>query len=346
MRLGQGQVKRPSIGDVARQAGVSTATVSRAINAPETVTEKTRRKVQEAVDALHYVQSETARNFKKQRANTVLVVAADIGNIYYSEIFRGIQRRAEASAYSIIIANPSPGGTQDLILSNLRNARVDGVIILSGHEILDHDLSLLQQLYAGTPPIVAMSEERGYMRVPHILIDNERAGYIAGRHLIEMGHTRIGHAYGPHRTPVRRARANGLRRALTEAGVPINDTWFFEGGFSAIGGRAAAQSFLSLKDRPTAVFCANDEAAMGFVSQLHRYGVSVPGDLSVMGFDDIVLADTYVPGLSTVHQPKEEMGRHAMSLVLDIIEARTRSDLPIIELPVHLVPRESVARIT
>ena len=148
--------------------------------------------MQEAVDALHYVQSETARNFKKQRANTVLVVANDIGNIYYSEIFRGVQRRAEASSYSTIIANPSPGGTQDLILSNLRNAKVDGVIILSGHEIADHDLSLLQQLYSGTPPIVAMSEERGYMRVPHILIDNERAGYIAGRHLIEMGHTRIG----------------------------------------------------------------------------------------------------------------------------------------------------------
>lgn len=338
-------MKRPSIGDVARQAGVSTATVSRAINAPETVTEKTRRKVNEAVTALHYVQSETARNFKKQRANAVLVVANDIGNIYYSEIFRGIQRRAEASNYSITITNPSPGGTQELILSNLRTAKVDGVIILSGHEITEHDLAFLKKLYAGTPPIVAMCEERGYMRVPHILIDNERAGYVAGRHLIEMGHTRIGHAYGPHRTPVRRARANGLRRAMSEAGIPVNDTWFFEGGFSAIGGRAAAQSFLSLKERPTAIFCANDEAAMGFISQLHRYGVSVPGDLSVMGFDDIVLADTYVPGLTTVHQPKEEMGRHAMNLVLDIIERQTHADLPIVELPVHLVPRDSVARV-
>lgn len=338
-------MKRPSIGDVARHAGVSTATVSRALNAPETVTEKTRSKVTEAVEALHYVQSETARNFKKQRANAVLVVANDIGNIYYSEIFRGIQRRAEASNYSITITNPSPGGTQELILSNLRTAKVDGVIILSGHEIADHDLALLKKLYAGTPPIVAMGEERGGMLVPHILIDNERAGYIAGRHLIEMGHTRIGHAYGPHRTPVRRARANGLRRALNEAGLAVNDIWFFEGGFNAIGGRAAAQSFLSLKERPTAIFCANDEAAMGFISQLDRYGVSVPGDLSVIGFDDIVLADTYVPGLTTVHQPKEEMGRHAMNLLLDIIERRQRADLPIVELPVHLVPRDSVARV-
>ncbi len=338
------QVKRPSIGDVARHAGVSTATVSRALNAPETVTEKTRRKVTEAVAELHYVQSETARNFKKQRANAVLVVARDIGNIYYSEIFRGIQRRAEASNYLINIANPSPGGTQDLILSNLRTGKVDGVIILSGHEITDPDLALLKKLYAGTPPIVAMSEERGYMKVAHVLIDNERAGYVAGRHLIEMGHTRIGHAYGPNRTPVRRARANGLRRALTEAGLPINDNFFFEGGFNAIGGRAAAQSFLSLKDRPTAILCSNDEAAMGFISQLHKYGITVPDDLSVMGFDDIVLADSYVPALTTVHQPKEEMGRHAMNLLLDIIEKKNRADLPIIELPVHLVPRDSVAR--
>ncbi|WP_143009362.1 LacI family DNA-binding transcriptional regulator [Pelagibacterium luteolum] len=338
-------MKRPSIGDVARHAGVSTATVSRALNSPETVTEKTRRKVTEAVEELHYVQSETARNFKLQRASAVLVVAHDIGNIYYSEIFRGIQRRAEASNFSITIANPSPGGTQDLILSNLRTSKVDGVIILSGHEIAERDMKLLQKLYSGTPPIVAMCEERGHVRVPHILIDNERAGYIAGRHLIEMGHVKIGHAYGPNRAPVRRARANGLRRAMTEAGIAINDTYFFEGGFSAIGGRSAAQSYLSLKDRPTAMFMPNDEAAMGFISQLHRYGISVPGDVSVMGFDDIVLADTYVPALTTVHQPKEEMGRHAMNLVLDIIERRTRSELPIIELPVHLVPRDSVARI-
>lgn len=337
-------MKRPSIGDVARQAGVSTATVSRAINAPETVTEKTRLKVQAAVEALHYVQSVTARNFKMQRANAVLVVANDIGNIYYSEIFRGIQRRAETSNYSITITNPSPGGTQDLILSNLRTSKVDGVIILSGHEITEHDMSLLHKLYSGTPPIVALGEERGYTQLAHILIDNEQAGYGAGRHLIEMGHTRIGHTYGPNNTPVRRARANGLRRALAEAKLVINDRWFFESGFSAIGGRAAAQSFLSLKDRPTAMFCGNDEAAMGFISQLHRYGVSVPDDLSVIGFDDIVLADSYVPGLTTMHQPKEEMGRHAMNLLLDIIERRNTSPMPVVELPIHLVPRESVIR--
>lgn len=338
-------MKRPSIGDVARHAGVSTATVSRAINAPETVTEKTRRKVQDAVQALHYVQSETARNFKKQRASAVLVVAHDIGNIYYSELFRGIQRRAEVSKYSISIAHPSPGGTEDMILSHLRTAKVDGVIILSGHEIADADLALLTKLYSGTPPVVAMCEERGYMKVPHVLIDNERAGYIAGRHLIEMGHTRIGHAYGPPRTPVRRARANGLKRALNEAGLPVIENCFFEGGFNTLGGRAAAQSFLALAERPTAVFCGNDEAAMGFVSQLSKYGLSVPDDISVLGFDDIVLADSYVPALSTIHQPKEEMGRQAMSLLLDIIEKRTTAPLPIVELPVHLVPRDSVKRI-
>lgn len=338
-------MKRPSIGDVARHAGVSTATVSRALNAPDTVTEKTRSRVQEAVDALHYVQSETARNFKKQRANAVLVVAHDIGNIYYSELFRGIQRRAEASNYLINITNPSPGGTQDLILSNLRTAKVDGVIILSGHEIAAPDLALLQQLYSGTPPVVALCEERGHVKVPHILIDNERAGYLAGRHLIEMGHTRIGHVFGPHRAPVRRARANGLKRALQEAGLAIIEDFFFEGGFSTIGGRAAAQAFVSLKDRPSAVFCCNDEAAMGMISQLSKYGIGVPDDVSIMGFDDIALSDSYVPALSTIHQPKEDMGRHAMNLLLDIIEKRTSNLTPIIELPVHLVPRDSITKL-
>lgn len=338
-------MKRASIGDVARHAGVSTATVSRAINAPESVTEKTRRKVEAAIAALHYVQSETAKNFKKQRSNAVLVVAHDIGNIYYSELFRGIQRRAEASQYSITITNPTPGGTQDVIFAHLRTAKVDGVIILSGYEVAGADLDLLTKLYSGTPPIVGLSEERGYLQIPNILIDNERAGYLAGRHLIEMGHKKIAHAYGPHRAPVRRARANGLRRALIEAGIAPRKEYFFEGGFNSIGGRAAAQSWLSLKDRPTAIFCGNDEAAMGFVSQLSKYGLSVPEAVSVMGFDDIVLAETYVPALTTIHQPKEEMGRQAMGLLLDIIERRNIDAHPVVELPVHLVPRDSVERI-
>ncbi|WP_404400134.1 LacI family DNA-binding transcriptional regulator [Pelagibacterium halotolerans] len=338
-------MKRASIGDVARQAGVSTATVSRAINSPESVTEKTRRKVEAAIEALHYVQSETAKNFKKQRSNSVLVVAHDIGNIYYSELFRGIQRRAEASNYSITITNPTPGGTHDVIFAHLRTAKVDGVIILSGYEIAESDLDLLTKIYSGTPPIVGLSEERGYLKIPNVLIDNERAGYLAGRHLIEMGHRKIAHAYGPHRTPVRRARANGLKRALTEAGIPLRKEYFFEGGFSSIGGRAAAQSWLSLKDRPTAIFVGNDEAAMGFISQLSKYGLHVPDAASVIGFDDIILAETYVPALTTIHQPKEEMGRQAMSLLLDIIERRNIDSHPVVELPVHLVPRDSVKRV-
>lgn len=338
-------VKRPSIGDVARHAGVSTATVSRALNAPDTVTEKTRRKVEEAVALLHYVQSETARNFKLQRANAVLVVAHDVGSIYYSELFRGIQRRAQSSNYTISITNPSPGGTQDLILSNLRTAKVDGVIILSGHRISTDDFALMRKLYSGTPPIVALGEERSNLKVPHILIDNEHAGYTAGRHLIEMGHTLIGHAYGPHNTPVRRARANGLRRALSEAGLPVRPEFFFECGFEASMGRNAARTFLSLAERPTAVFCVNDLAAMGFMSELHKNGVKVPDDVSILGFDDIVLAESYIPALSTIHQPKDDIGRRAMSLLLDIIEKKNVEPVPIVEMPVHLVPRESVKRI-
>ncbi|WP_116653202.1 LacI family DNA-binding transcriptional regulator [Pelagibacterium sediminicola] len=338
-------MKRPSIGDVARHAGVSTATVSRALNAPDAVTEKTRRKVQEAVDELHYVQSETARNFKLQRANAVLVVAHDVGSIYYSELFRGIQRRAQSSNFTVSITNPSPGGTQDLILSNLRTAKVDGVILLSGHRISADDFALMKKLYAGTPPVVALGEERGNLKIPQLLIDNEHAGYIAGRHLIEMGHTLIGHTYASHNTPVRRARANGLRRALTEAGLPIRPEFFFECGFEAGLGRNAARAFLSLPQRPTAVFCANDLAAMGFMSEVHKHGLSIPEDVSILGFDDIVLADSYIPALSTIHQPRDEIGRRAMNLLLDIIEKRNTDPIPTVEVPVHLIPRDSIKRI-
>lgn len=110
-------------------------------------------------------------------------------------------------------------------------------------------------------------------------------------------------------------------------------------------GRNAARTFLSLPQRPTAVFCANDLAAMGFMNEVHKHGLSVPDDVSVLGFDDIVVSESYIPALSTIHQPKDEIGRRAMNLLLDIIERRNTEPMPVVEIPVHLVPRDSVKRI-
>jgi len=337
-------VKRPSIGDVARMAGVSTATVSRALNAPETVVEETRAKVDAAVRALSYVRSESAFNFKKQRAHAALVIAHDLGNIYYSELFRGVQRRAEEAGFSIVISPPGPEGVQGLIAAQLRARKVDGVIVLSAHLSTEPEERNLLSLFGGIVPVVRLSEEKGAFSTAQILIDNEKGGHMAARYLIEMGHTRLGHILGPLDMNVGQARLAGFRRAISEAGLSLRPEHVFAGGFTAELGRDAARAFLTLEDRPSAIFAANDEAAMGFISEISRAGLSAPRDVSVMGFDNIALSGAYVPPLTTVHQPRDRIGRAAMDLLLRLIARDPSAANAVVELPVHLVVRDSVAR--
>jgi len=337
-------MKRPSIGDVARMAGVSTATVSRALNAPETVVEETRAKVDAAVKALSYVRSESAFNFKTQRAHAALVIAHDLGNIYYSELFRGVQRRAGEAGYSIIISPPGPEGAAGLIAAQLRSRKVDGVIVLSAHLASEAEERDLRTLFGGVVPLVRLSEDIGAFAGTQVVIDNEKAGHMAGRHLIEMGHRRLGHILGPDDMSVTRVRRAGFARAIAEAGLSLDERHVFAGGFSAELGREAARAFLALEHRPSAVFAANDEAAMGFISAIARAGLSVPRDVSVIGFDDIALSDAYVPPLTTIHQPRDRIGREAMDLLLRLIARDPGAADAVTELPVHLVVRESVAR--
>lgn len=338
-------VKRPSIGDVARMAGVSTATVSRALNAPETVVEQTRARVDEAVRALRYVRSDSAVNFKKQRAHAALVVAHDLGNIYYSELLRGVQRRAEAAGYAIIISPSGETGASGVIESHLRGRRVDGAIVLSGHLVTEAEDEHLRGLFGGVVPVVRLAEARGLLTSPQILVDNEQGGLLAARHLLDNGHRRIGHIEGPPEFPVSRARRTGFLRVAAEAGVTVDPSHIFAGGFAAEDGRRAAHAFMALSDRPTAIFAANDEAAMGFISEIARAGLAVPRDVSVIGFDDIALSDAYVPALTTIHQPRDRIGREAMDLLLRVIARDARAARAVHEVPVHLVTRESVARL-
>lgn len=337
-------MKRPSVGDVARRAGVSTATVSRVINTPERVAEPTRRRVEHAIEALGYVQSATAISFKAQRSRIILVAVANVGNVYYSEIFEGVHHTAEAHGYATIITSPAvtPGMR---IVDQLRTGRVDGAAILSGYAFPDEDLELLGRLNRGTPPVVGFAEKRGVLSYPHVFIDNRRAARELTGHLIEAGHRRIGHVTAIPGQPVTEERMAGFHEALCEAGLSAEPGHVWDGNFNKTGGRAAARAFAALReaDRPTAVFCANDETAMGFVAELWLHGVAVPRDVSVVGFDDIMLADAYVPALTTMIQPKPEIGTSAMRLLLDVMADPAANAGRVIELGTRLVVRDSVA---
>lgn len=311
-------MKRARVTDVSRLAGVSTATVSRVLNDPEKVSEVTRNKVLAAVKELNFVKSAAAFSLKARQSHNVLVVVANIGNIFYSKMFQGVQRRAEENGYSVIITSWA-GGPSDPILERLRTGRVDGVIVLEPTTLAAEDFEFLQSSYQGTPPIVGFSEKPDLLPYPHILVDNFRPAYDLTRYLIGLGHRDIGVVQAPAHLPVREERLGGFLKAMEDAGIDVPAENIFEGGFESVAGHEVAARLLARDHMPTAMVCSNDEMAMGMISDLVKAGIRVPEDLSVIGFDDCTLADVYSPPLTTMAQPRARIGEEAMDLLLRVL---------------------------
>lgn len=313
-------MKRASVTDVSRRAGVSTATVSRVLNAPEKVSEQTRERVLKAIKELSFVKNATAFSLKAQQSHNVLVVVSNVGNIFYSKMFQGVQLRAEDNGYSVIITSRT-AGLHLPVLERLRTGRVDGVIALDPAPLADADLEFLETFYRQTPPIVGFSEKPGLLPYPHILVDNFKPSYELTRYLIDLGHRDIGVVQAPDYLAVRGERLGGFMKAMMEAGLDVPDRNIFEGGFESPAGHNVARALLERgrADMPTAMVCSNDEMAMGMISDLVKAGIRVPEDLSVVGFDDCTLADVYSPPLTTVAQPRARIGEEAMNLLLRIM---------------------------
>jgi LacI family repressor for deo operon, udp, cdd, tsx, nupC, and nupG len=339
-----GQVmKRPTIGDVARLAGVSTATVSRALHSPEVVSEAARNAVLEAVRNTGYTQNTAAQSLRQRRAKAVLVLVPDIGNTFFSEILAGIERVASAAGQTILIGDTANDvEREEDFLRYLRNGRADGVLLLNGR-LPPSIVAGLEEDIGPPPPMVTISEALDRQVVPHVGIDNVAAAEMAVRHLLDLGHRRIAHLCGPAGNILTRQRLAGYRRAMAAAGVAEADHTLLSGDFTAESGGRAALQLLAMAERPSAIFCSNDEMAMGLISVLHGRGIAVPGDLSVVGFDDIVFAKTYIPALTTIHQPRLAIGERAMQILLGMLDGTSGRDPRTSLLEARLVVRASTA---
>jgi LacI family repressor for deo operon, udp, cdd, tsx, nupC, and nupG len=335
--------KVPTIQDVARFAQVSTATVSRALSSPARVSEDTRARISEAVRVTGYTLNQTARSLRKRTARTILVALPDIRNPFFSTILDAIERAAAARGYGVLVANRLVGAEanrrlQEFFLSN----RADGLLLLDGSV----DLANLVEL-AGEPaevPIVMACEDIPNAPFHAVKTDNRYAAELATRHLISLGHTRIGHIRGPAGNTLTDDREAGFRDALTAAGLPVCRQWLFDGNFEMERGLKVSESFLALADRPTAIFAANDETAIGFLSGIRRHGLECPRDISVIGFDDLAVAPHFSPPLTTMRQPREALGRIAASALIDLIEGQPRSQVPLrLVLSSEMIVRGSTA---
>jgi LacI family repressor for deo operon, udp, cdd, tsx, nupC, and nupG len=327
------------IQDVARAAGVSTATVSRALSKPGVVSEATRKAVQDAIRATGYRVNQSARNLRKQRAGAVLILVPNLGNPFFSQILAGISARFAASDYSVLITDTADEGRRDVLVDYFLDGRVDGVISLDGN-LQPEQLDVLDRIGAADR-IVFACEWLQDCSLPSVRSDNAKGARLAVRHLFDLGHRRIAHVTGPASNVLTRTRREGMIAERDRLGLPARPDWIIRGDFSMESGSAAARRIIAMAERPTAVFCASDMVAFGLISTLVAAGVRVPEDISVVGFDDIEMSSRYIPALTTIRQDRRRLGCRASDLLLDRLRAPAREA---VEVPAELIDVELLAR--
>ncbi len=334
--------KAPTIQDVAKMAKVSAATVSRALSRPERVTDATRDKVSEAIRITGYTLNQSARALRLRSAGAILVALPDIGNPFFSAVLDAIEREAARRGYGVLVANRFARDNSEILRDYFLSNRADGLLLLDGS--MDP-----QQLAAFTRPPVNLPLIVACESIPGapfhtVITDNFYAAKQATLYLLQLGHTRIGHIRGPAGNVLSCEREAGFVAAIADAGARVPEEWMFAGGFSMDDGARAARALIALANRPTAVFAANDETAIGFMSELARHGLQCPKDLSVMGFDDLEIAAHFQPPLTTMRQPREALGRLAAQALIDLIEGVPGKTVPRqLVLSSELIVRKSTA---
>lgn len=298
-----------TIRDVAREAAVSVASVSRALNGHDSVGPAMRSRVQAAAAALGYVPHAGARNLSLARANAVGVVLPDLHGEFFSEILRGMDREASVRGLHLLLSNIHDGSGRSMeALATLRG-RVDGLVLMAPH--LDTE-RLFAALPPGLPVVLVNCAANG--RGPELRVDNAGAAASMVEHLVASGRRRIVHIAGPQGNSEARERERGYRAAVAKAGLAAR---VLPGDFNEEAGVAAAETLLRVPDGVDAVFAANDMMAIGALSTLRRAGVDVPDDVAVAGFDDIPLARLISPALTTMRVGMVEMGARALALLVE-----------------------------
>jgi LacI family repressor for deo operon, udp, cdd, tsx, nupC, and nupG len=333
--------KSATIQDVARAARVSTATVSRALSAPGKVSEATREAVIDAVRATGYRVNQAARNLRMQRAGAVLILVPNLGKPFYSGILAGISEGFAGSDYAVLITDTETDPLSDGALAGyFLDGRIDGAISLDGGL---PRTALAQCAAQGVGDrIVFLCEWVKGAEFPVIAADNAQGARLAIRHLHDLGHRRIAHVTGPEGNVLTAARRAGMLDERARLGLPARDEWIIRGDFSLESGHEAAARILAMSERPTAVFCSADMVAFGLIAGLRAGGLDVPGDISVVGFDDIEMSEYYVPALTTIRQDRQRLGRRAAEVLLSRLTGGARPG-PEPPIPVEIVLRASTA---
>lgn len=302
-----------TIRDVSKIAGVSVATVSRTLSKPDKVSAKTRKIVEEAILKTNYKPDILARNFRTRKSSTIVVLVPDIANPFFSRVIRGIEQTAQRLGYAVLLGDTQGERSREITYANMvKTSQADGIIQLDSHVPFEKNNK------HGAPIVNACDCIRD-TDIPTIEIDNALAAQKMTEYLISLGHQNIGVITGPINSTITQDRLKGYQQALEEASIDFLFENIKLGDHSIQSGAKATLDLMNNKNPPSAIFCMNDEMAIGAIKQVKDMGLSVPDDISIAGFDDISFAKYFDPSLTTISQPAEEFGSKAMAMLYDII---------------------------
>jgi LacI family transcriptional regulator len=331
---------RVTIKDIAKHAGVSTATVSYVINQSRYVSPELTERVTAAIEQLGYYPDDNARSLRSKRTSMIGLIVPDNANPFFAEVAKGVEDAGFEAGYTVILCNSNAMLERELAyLDVLQSRRVDGIIVLSTSSEVDHLRPVVER---GVPTIVFYREVSD-MDVDALMLDNQAAGYLATQHLIDLGHRDIACIKPLSPTNPSARRVAGYQQAMEDNDLVWHPALMPQGN-NLISGGAEATDELLASGRPfTAIFACNDAMAIGAMRSLRDSGYRIPDDVSIVGFDDIILATYTNPPLTTIASPKQEAGRFAVERLLERIEEKHDGGLRTFTLDTELIVRGSTA---
>jgi DNA-binding LacI/PurR family transcriptional regulator len=328
---------RPTIRDVALQAGVSHQTVSRVINGKEDVSPETRALVEAAIEQMGYHPSAIARSMARGQTHTLACISPNLTDYTLASVMEGAETEARQHDYFLLSSSAKdPESFSRLVDELVGHRRVDGLIVINPYS--DKRFEHLPANF----PMVFVGAQSHQQDVSSVCLDDEKVAYEATKHLISLGHTKIAMITGPMEEDCSLDRTEGYQRALQEAGIPFDKAKVIEGDWSASSGQNALISLIEQGRGPSAVFAQNDRMAMGVLRAARDLNIKVPTQLAVIGVDDMPLSSYFDPPLTTMRQDMPRIGQEATRMLLDIIQKKN-TDLREVKLPAQLVVRQSTS---
>jgi len=328
------------IQEVARRANVSSATVSRVLNASPKVRPATAEHVRQIITELNYVPNTSARNLRTGRSKLLGLIVSDINNPFFPELIDDFEARARERNIDVIFShtNYQPNRLEQCV-QRMIDRNVDGIAIFTSETNREvFDFTHRQKI-----PLVLMNQDGPRTEFNNIFVDHDSGATEAIRHLHTLGHRRIAFISGPSGFDSTRARHQAFLAAMADCRLSIRDQWIVEGDLHMEGGHLAMQELLATSPRPTAVLCTNDLMAIGALHAAHEAGIVVPADLSIIGFDNLPVCAMVMPPLTSVDIPRREIAAHAFNMLLKAFEQTTPVKLPTPRIKTHLTQRSSTA---